>query len=188
MSRLGPYQPASLEARLDRMESLAAIRQLAFRYALCLDTRDIDALVLLFPQDVRVGRDERGRAALHRWFSRTMSEMRTSVHLIGNHVVDFDDADHARGVVQVRDELERPEQGLWQVGVLQYWDRYVRIDGEWYFERRKFHRYYIVDALERPKHGAGLAEDPLTTAQLPEAFPSWGAFWRRMGPDRSSND
>lgn len=183
MSRLGPYQPASLEARLDRMESLAAIRQLAFRYALCLDTRDIDALVLLFPPDVRVGRDERGRAALHGWFSRTMSEMRTSVHLIGNHVVDFDDADHARGVVQVRDELERPEQGLWQVGVLQYWDRYVRQGGEWYFERRKFHRYYIVDALERPRHGAGLAADPLTTTQLPEAFPSWGAFWKRMGAE-----
>ena len=180
MTRLGPYRPTTVEARLDRMESLAAIRQLAFRYALCLDTRDIDALVLLFPDDVRVGRDERGRAALHRWFSRTMSEMRTSVHLIGNHVVDFDDADHARGVVQVRDELERPDQGLWQVGVLQYWDRYVRQDGEWYFERRKFHRYYIVDALERPRHGAGLAADPLTTTQLPEAFPSWGAFWKRM--------
>ncbi|MEZ4331565.1 MAG: nuclear transport factor 2 family protein [Myxococcota bacterium] len=183
MTRLGPYRPTTVEARLDRMESLAAIRQLAFRYALCLDTRDIDALVRLFPEDVRVGRDDRGRAALHRWFSQTMREMRTSIHLIGNHVVDFDDADHARGVVQVRDELERPEQGLWQVGVLQYWDRYVRIDGEWYFERRKFHRYYVVDALERPRHGAGLAADPLTTTQLPEAFPSWGAFWKRMGDE-----
>ena len=73
--------------------------------------------------------------------------------------------------------------GLWQVGVLQYWDRYVRIDGEWFFERRKFHRYYIVDALERPRAGAGLDHDPLTTTQLPEAWPSWGAFWERMGKD-----
>ena len=47
MSRLGPWQPTTVEERLDRMESLAAIRQLAFRYALCLDTRDMDALVLL---------------------------------------------------------------------------------------------------------------------------------------------
>jgi len=172
--------PTTVEARLDRMESLAAIRQLPFRYALCLDSRDMDGLVALFPEHVRVGRDETGRAALHRWFSRTMSEMRISIHLIGNHVVDFDDADHARGVVTVRDELERPEQGIWQVGVLQYWDRYVREAGEWYFERRKFHRYYIVDALERPRHGAGLDADPLTTTQLPEAFPSWGEFWKRV--------
>ena len=64
-------------------------------------------------------------------------------------------------------ELERPEAGIWQVGVLQYWDRYVRIEGEWYFERRKFHRFYIVDALTRPRPGAGLDENPLTTIQLP---------------------
>jgi hypothetical protein len=183
MSRLGTYQPATVEARLDRMESLAAIHQLAFRYALCLDSRDMDALVRLFPENVRVGRDESGRAALHRWFSETMSAMRTSVHLIGNHIVDFEDADHARGIVYCRDELERPDSGLWQVGVLQYWDRYVRIDGDWYFERRKFHRFYIVDALTRPSHGAGLEDNPLTTIQLPDAFPTWGEFWRRMGDE-----
>ena len=184
MSRLGPWNPPTLEARLDRMESLAAIRQLAFRYALCLDSRDMESLVTLFPEDVRVGRDEAGRAALFRWFTQTMSAMRTSVHLIGNHIVDFEDADHARGIVYCRDELERPDTGLWQVGVLQYWDRYVRIEGEWYFERRKFHRFYIVDALTRPRHGAGLEDDPLTTVQLPDAFPSWNAFWKRVDADR----
>ena len=57
--------------------------------------------------------------------------------------------------MQVRDELERPEKGIWQVGVLQYWDRYVRRKGEWYFERQKFHRSYTVDALERPRQGRG---------------------------------
>ena len=184
MSRLGPWDPTTLEARLDRMESLAAIRQLAFRYALCLDSRDMESLVGLFPEDVRVGRDESGREALFRWFTETMSAMRTSVHLIGNHIVDFDDADHARGIVYCRDELERPDTGVWQIGVLQYWDRYVRIGGEWYFERRKFHRFYIVDALTRPRHGAGLDDNPLTTVQLPDAFPSWDAFWKRVDAKR----
>ncbi len=184
MSRLGPWNPPTLEARVDRMESLAAIRQLAFRYALCLDSRDMDSLVALFPQDVRVGRDESGRAALARWFTQTMSAMRTSVHLIGNHIIDFEDADHARGIVYCRDELERPDTGLWQVGVLQYWDRYVRIESEWYFERRKFHRFYIVDALTRPRVGAGLEDNPLTTIQLPDAFPTWSEFWRRVDADR----
>ncbi len=64
MSRLGTWKPASTEERLDRMESLADIRQLPYRYALALDSRDMDALVDLFVPDVRVGRDEFGRDAL----------------------------------------------------------------------------------------------------------------------------
>src|SRR5690349_11209432 len=70
MSRLGTWEPAGsdLEARIDRMESLADIRQLPYRYALALDSRDMDALVTLFVPDVQVGRDQRGRDALREWF------------------------------------------------------------------------------------------------------------------------
>ena len=42
-------------ARIDRLESLDEIRQLAAKYSLALDMRDLDALVNLFPEDVRVG-------------------------------------------------------------------------------------------------------------------------------------
>jgi hypothetical protein len=182
MSRLGPWSPDTIEARLDRMESLAAIQQLAVRYALALDSRDMDALVALFVPDVRVGRDESGRAALREWFVATMSVMRTSVHLVANHIVDFDDADHARGIVYCHDELERPTQGLWEYGKLQYWDRYERVEGEWCFRRRKFHRWYMVDALTRPTAGAGVGDshDALATGRLPEAFGSWAAFWAEV--------
>ncbi len=182
MSRLGPWQPTTLEERVDRMESLASIRQLPYRYALALDSRNMDDLVALFVPDVRVGREERGRGALKAWFEQTMSVMRTSVHLVGNHIVDFDDADHARGIVYCRDELEWPDRGEWEVGILQYWDSYVRVDGEWCFERRRFHRCYIVDALTRPSKGAGVNDgrDALATALIPDAFPSWGEFWRRV--------
>lgn len=161
------------------MESLADIRQLPYRYALALDSRDMDALVDLFVPDVRVGRDETGRAALARWFTVTMSRMKTSVHFVGNHIIDFDDADHAEGIVYCRDELERPETGEWEIGMLQYWDSYVRVEGDWCFQRRRFHRWYIVDALTRPAHGAGVntGHENLSTHQLPEAFASWDRFW-----------
>ena len=182
MSRLGTWNPTSTEARLDRMESLADIRQLPYRYALALDSRDMDALVDLFVPDVRVGRDEFGRDALRRWFTTTMSRMKTSVHFVGNHIIDFDDADHAHGIVYCRDELERPKTTEWEVGMLQYWDSYIRIDGEWCFERRRFHRWYIVDALTRPAHGAGvnIGSESLSTHQLPEAFESWSRFWSEV--------
>jgi zinc transport system permease protein len=45
---------ASIEARLDRLESLEQIRQLPARYGLALDMRDMDALAGLFVEDVRV--------------------------------------------------------------------------------------------------------------------------------------
>jgi hypothetical protein len=165
------------------MESLAEIQQLPARYALALDSRDMDSLVELFVPDVRVGSDAQGRAALRDWFDTTMRPMRTSIHLVANHIVDFDDADHARGVVYCHDELEWPERGEWEQGKLQYQDSYVRVDGEWCFARRRFLRWYIVDALRRPEHGAGVNDgtDALTTALLPDAFPTWAPFWDTAG-------
>jgi len=181
MSRLGSWNPTTTEERLDRMESLAAIQQLAVRYALALDSRDMDGVVVLFAPDVRVGRDATGRDALKGWYDNSMRKMRTSIHQVTNHIISFDDADHAHGVVYCRDQLERTESGEWEIGELQYWDTYVRIDGEWCFERRRFHRFYICDALTRPAHGAGVGggSDGLTTHQLPEAFETWGTFWAR---------
>jgi hypothetical protein len=128
MSRLGPWHPTDADARLDRLESLAEIRQLPVRYALALDSRDMDMMVSLFTPDVRVGREASGRAALRGWFVKTLSEPKMSVHFVGNHIVDFDDADHARGIVYCHDELGRPDGG-WDEGMLQYWDTYVRVDG-----------------------------------------------------------
>ena len=188
MSHLGPWQPTTAEERLDRLESLAEIQQLAVRYALALDSRDMDMMVSLFSPDVRVGREQHGRDALRAWFVKTLSEPKVSVHFVGNHIVDFDDADHAHGIVYCHDELGRPNGG-WDEGMLQYWDTYVRVDSpggrEWCFDRRKFLRWYMVDALERPAHGAGVGadHDALTTSQLPDAFESWRRFWDEVGVD-----
>jgi hypothetical protein len=182
-SRLGSWQPTTLEERLDRIESLAAIQQLPVRYALAVDSRDLDALTELFVSDVRVGRSQGGRPALKVWFNDALRTPRVTVHFVGNHVVDFDDPDHASGIVYCHDELELPDAGEWQLGKIQYWDDYQRVDGEWCFARRRFHRWYIVDALERPAHGAGVntAGDPLHAGLLPDAFPTWTSFWESVG-------
>lgn len=178
--------PVSTTDRLDRLESLADIRQLAVRYAQAVDARDLDALVALFVPDVRVGRDGRGRGELRRWFAAGLRDLRVTIHLVAGHVVDLDGPDAARGVVYCHDEIE-PISGSWHHGMLQYWDTYRRVPGvggpEWCFERRQFRRWYRVDALERPAPGAGRAtgRDPRSTAQLPEAFESWGRFWAEVG-------
>jgi hypothetical protein len=186
-SRLGEWEPSSLEDRLARLESLASIHQLAYRYALAVDSRDTSGLASLFAPDVKVG-SETGRAALATWFDQILRRPKASVHYVVNHIVDFDGPMSATGVVYCRDELEWIEDGTWQVGALQYWDRYVNIDGEWCFERRRFCRWYLTDALTRPQVGAGVNDghDPLRAEQLPAAFPTWGRFWE--GADGESSE
>jgi len=183
--RLGPWLPSTLEERIDRLESLAEIRQLAMRYGRAVDSRDLDTLVDLFVPDVQASATEVGREPLKRWFAEALSRPRSTIHFVMNHVVDFVDADHASGVVYCRDELEHPETGEWKVGTIQYWDRYARVDGRWCFAGRRFNRWYVVDALERPGHGAGVeaesAGSGLPTRQLPDAYPTWGEFWSERG-------
>jgi hypothetical protein len=45
MSRLGSRIPRSVEDRVDCLESLAEIQQLPHRYALTVDSGDVDPLV-----------------------------------------------------------------------------------------------------------------------------------------------
>jgi SnoaL-like domain len=182
--RLGSWQPGTLEERLDRMESYAAIQQLASRYARALDARDMDTVVSMFVPNVRVGADAVGREALKAWMSGLMSKMGTSVHLVANHVIDFESADRATGVVYCRDELERPDRGEWSYGTLQYWDDYERIEGTWGFTRRRIHRWYLVDALDRPAAGKGVNDfgDVIQERKLPDVYDTWSDFWKTFGP------
>jgi SnoaL-like domain len=87
------------------MESLAVIRQPAFRYALAVDSKNVADLSDLFVPDVVVSSRDSGRPALRAWFLDVLQTCGTSVHFVGNHVVDFLDAEHASGVVYTRDQL-----------------------------------------------------------------------------------
>src|SRR5262245_2875372 len=130
MSRLGTWEPKTADERLDRMESLAELHQLVYRYAVALDSRNMDDMVSFFEPDVRVGREAAGREALKDWFDDIGRQFKTSVHFVGNHVVDFQDADHATGIVYCHDELDWVHNDNWELGKLQYWDTYARRDGE----------------------------------------------------------
>jgi ketosteroid isomerase-like protein len=175
------WQPESLEDRLLRLDALDQIRQLVSRYGLAVDTRNLDALAELFVEDVRVGKDLFGRDAIKQWYGRSLERFGTSIHFVGNHVIDILSCDEATGVVTCRDELEM--NGEWHVGMIQYWDDYARRDGRWYFKRRKLQRWYLVDALTRPHHGGGvnMDEKALKVGQLPDIWPSWDRFWEERG-------
>jgi uncharacterized protein (TIGR02246 family) len=140
---------ASLEARLDRLESRDAIRQLPAKYALALDMRDLDALVSLFTEDVRVGKDQTGRGPLRAYMDQTLRAPFTGTsHHIGGHIIEFDDSDHAHGIVYSKNEHETGND--WIIMQMIYADDYVRAEDRWYFARRLPLYWYATDINKPP--------------------------------------
>lgn len=168
-----------VEASLDRLLSTERIRQLVSRYAVALDGRDIDAMAALFVEDVRTADGGHGREALARWLDGVMRPFTVTFHPVGTHVIDFQDADHATGTVYCRPEHKVGHE--WIVMPLQYWDRYERQGGEWYFRSRSPHAYYAAPLGGNPDAAEGRFHFPgnplITTADLPERLASWQAFW-----------
>ena len=174
---------SELMARIERLESLDEIRQLAAKYSLSLDMRDLDAHVNLFAADIRVSRELSGRANLKRWLDDTLRQQFTGTsHHIGNHIIEFDDADNAHGVLYSKNEHETPcENGdtEWVIMQMMYWDNYERIDGRWYFRRRLPCYWYATD-LNKPPVGENKMRWPDRDnyeGAYHELFPSWEEFW-----------
>jgi len=173
----------SLEARIDRLESIDEIRQLAAKYSLALDMRDCNAWANLFPEDVKVGGGKTGRAELRRWFDEThrMQFDGTSHHL-GGHIIEFDDPDHAQGVVYSKNEHETGPE--WVIMQMMYFDKYERIQGRWYFRRRLPLYWYATD-LNKPPIGSRKMRWPGREpyeGTFHDLFPSWKEYWSRKGP------
>lgn len=163
---------------LDDLLAHGQIRELVHRYALALDSRDLDMLVDLYVDDVQVG-DGRGRDALRRFYDTAMREVGVTILSVGTHVVDLAGPDDARGQCYTLGQIQDGDR--WIVQSILYSDRYVRRDGRWYFARQRHHRLW---------YGAPVGVNPLTLppANWPEhhdgrgdlpaaAFPTWTSFW-----------
>ncbi|GAA2409951.1 nuclear transport factor 2 family protein [Actinomadura vinacea] len=161
--------------RLDRIESHLAIGQLPIRYAIAVDSRDLDAWVACFRPDVDMGRHGQGSEALRAFIEPLVRGFYRSIHQICGHRVEFIDRDHASGAVYCRAEHEVGDR--WIVMAICYYDEYVRLDGEWYFSRRKEKHWYAADATERPQAVAFTGWEGAAEPSLPAQFPSWGPFW-----------
>ncbi|MEM9254984.1 MAG: nuclear transport factor 2 family protein [Pseudomonadota bacterium] len=180
---------ASLVERVARLESLDEIRQLVAKYALSLDMRDLDAHVNLFAPDIRVSRDKVGRQHLKRWLDDTLRLQFTGTsHHTGNHIIEFDDSDHAHGVVYSKNEHETPcadGHPEWVIMQMLYWDEYERIDGRWLFRRRLPCYWYATD-LSKPPVGDSKMRWPDREAYegaYHDLWPSWQSFWNSPPSD-----
>jgi hypothetical protein len=172
---------------MDALEELIArerIYQLAFRYALAVDGKDLDSLAALFAEDVSNGPYGPGREGVKTFYDHSLRRFHCSMHLVSNHVVDFDDEDHAHGVVYCRAQHHVLDPEYWFDHALAYWDTYERVADTWLFRRRKLTSWYRQE-FGHPEHGServiSEAQDsgPMRGSQVPHAFPTFDAFWSR---------
>jgi len=167
--------------RLEGVESQLAIGQLAIRYALAVDARDVDAWLALFVPDVQVGPDRFGREALREYIEPRLRLFYRSMHQICGHRIELQGRDHARGQVYCRAEQEFGDR--WIVLAVCYFDTYRRVEGEWLFARRKERLWYSADVTERPQSvGFDGWPEGSGPADLPHAFESWAPFWEAGDP------
>ncbi len=160
-----------------RLEAYEAIRQLAARYALAVDRRDLDALVALFVPDVRVGREGTGRDALRASFDRSLRGIGVSVLHVGTQVIDLVDSEHATGTVYCKGEIQDGDRWIHQAIV--YDDGYRQVDGTWCFVRRVHRLFYGSEVGVNPL-GLPPAEWPAHhdgRGSLPGEWDTWTRFW-----------
>ena len=154
------------------------IRQLAYRYALAIDSRDIDTLIGLFVEDVRVGRDTFGREALRENFEAQLREVGITILFVGNHLIDFQSDNKATGVVYCKNETQIDDHWIHQA--IQYRDDYERRNGQWLFVRRRHLLWYGSEVGENPLSlpAANWPERQVGRGTLPESWDTWQSFWK----------
>jgi hypothetical protein len=177
--------PARDAVRLLRAADRDEIRQLAYRYAWGLDSRDVEAVARLYVPDVDSGQGV-GTDAMVERFHRSMSAVGVTILFVGNHLIEFDDDDHARGLVYCRGYIEPrdgPHPGRYVEQAILYRDRYRRHDGEWRFVSRSHELWYGIETAERPLHqrAAAWPAHPDGLGTVPYEDESWRRFWDRHG-------
>jgi hypothetical protein len=161
--------------RVERIEAHLAIQQLPVRYAMAVDARDIDAWVNCFRPDVDMGRHGAGRDALRRYIEPMVRRFYRSVHLICGHRIELVGPDRATGAVYCRAEHEVGEE--WIAMAICYFDEYARVDGEWFFSRRRERHWYAADVTRTPQSAGFAGWTGSAAPALPGEFASWARFW-----------
>ncbi len=177
---------ALVQQHQDRIE----IADLCANYCYAIDGRDLDKLCSLFiVKATNSGRQ--GREEIRAFFANRFNLWGMSFHSPLSHVITFEDADRATGILTGYAEMQI--DGEYWIAAARYGDIYVRDDGDWRFAERtpRFHYYMRLsdfpagfEGHERRRytalnamHGGGTQ-----TAHLPEELETYRE-WIRTHPE-----
>ena len=183
---------ASLAARLDRLESKDAIRDIATAYAIACDEHDMPRLMNLFTVDACFDAPNgsmvaKGKEAIQTLFEETFKIRGPAYHWTHDITIEIDPADPDRGTGLVLSHAETTPNGVVSIAAMRYQDDYRReSDGQWRFAKRVISFLYYVPASDYSK---GLNHPDRVVmgghrlkADYPEALPAWQAFIKTHGP------
>ncbi len=135
-----------LLARLDVLESMEEIRNLARKYAHFVWQGDVPSAIDLFTEDGQMNTGERppivGRENLLKVYGEMLGQVMLNP-FAHNHVIDLaSDGETATGFCYI--DLRAIKEGESVMGSGCYKDCYQRVDGVWKFKSRELHMDYLV--------------------------------------------
>ena len=171
-------RPAEPADRVARIEAHLAIQQLAIRYAIGIDSRDLDLLTAQWVPDVWMGKAYgRGRDAVRAYFTPIRRGFYRAMHMIVGHRIDIRRRGqrHGGGLLprraRVRCRLGRPgRRGPRRLP--------ARGRQGWGFARRRHHHWYSTPVEDAPA-GPTFEKWPGRPGPLPDAphhWPTWERF------------
>lgn len=181
---------ATIESRLDELESRARLRELQTRYCIAADDRNMVALGELLTDDIHIESREgsmqaRGRANVLAMFDQLFMIRGPSFHWTHDVILEFDPADRDRATGLVLAHAETTPNGLASIAAIRYEDVYRREGGVWRFAKRYLQFLYYMPMTEFA------ARFPTTKrmgihggwqeADYPESLPSWRAWAEAHG-------
>ncbi len=177
----------SLEARIDRIESRAAIGELVTAYAIACDEHDMPRLTDLFTTDACFDSPSgamvaNGREAIAAMFVELFKVRGPAFHWTHDRVVTFDDRDPDRATGLVLSHAETCPNDTVSLAAMRYHDDYRREHGRWRFARRVISFLYYVPVTEfagalKDRNRLSIGGQRLP-ADYPETLAAWQAFHR----------
>lgn len=178
----------STDQLLDQLVSRAELRELASRYCIAADDRDMEGLSALFTEDIHIeSRDgamvARGRQTVLAMFDQLFQIRGPSYHWTHDMIIRFDqdDPDVASGLVLAH--AETTPNGVTSVAAIRYEDLYRREAGVWKFSERWLSFLYYMPVTEfaarLPTRERIGVHGGWTGADYPENLPSWKAWAER---------
>jgi hypothetical protein len=166
-------------------DDLVEIRDLACRYAVAIDSRNLDMLVGLYSRNVdTLSPHGIGRGAMEAYFAAGLKTIGRSAHHVTTTTAEHTGEDTAAGWAYALANEERFDPPHWAMLSLAYHDDYVREEGRWRFARRRHIHTFWTDRIGHPDDPSGFARHPEigTQHRLPWAWPTWRPFWGGAAP------
>ncbi|OBH96916.1 hypothetical protein A5678_25330 [Mycobacterium sp. E2733] len=156
------------------------IRQLPYRYAAAVETRDVEAMADLFVPYARFGDHGEGREGLRRLMSHSVDASVFAVILVANHLVELDAVNQAHGQVWAQCFAQTHAEGFVEQ-LIKYEDRYEKHEGRWYFLHRRHRLFYGVNRPTSPlkQRAADWPRSQTGVGDLPLADPVFVTWWNK---------